>query len=502
MRFGRWVAGAGIALAWTGLAAAAPMDPLPDGDNPLGYDCLRYRWVDGSGNPADPAPGTPAWTERDRENQYCSTQRYVDRSFQPMGDTAPTWGQDPYRIPNLPGNAGTRFRFDTPPIPGIGTASAGLPAAEVYRPCPATGPEQCAGVPAGVAVVDPPYPVVVVFHGFTASMQLHRWTTEVLAEAGYMAIGVNGTWPYPVSAPNSQTPANGTAILAWLASADGQAMGADPNRVGFAGHSQGGAAILSFQGDRRVTAMVDWDGGTTSAAANTFQPIMYQGEDGIAFTFSPPTASNANGTAATTPQAASGYTDLRGRNVDTMGLSFRAWTHTDYNGNGGPAGNRSAELTSNYFTLAWFDRYLKGKLALDGAGSVLTSGGRTEAEERAYRQALAEDAYDRLRVTPAKTFDASVDVHNISMGFWDPVKAATSPGADPGLGGNVTYALEGTPIWWRLSFYAPSVCFLSVPNYVGGGDVSFGGSGSDIAARADSTVAGDMRLEGCPEVTP
>ena len=505
MRFGRWIAGALISLASLGVAGAAPIDPLPDGNNALGYDCLRYRWVDETGSPADPAPGTSAWTDRDQENQFCSTQRYIDRSFQPMGDTAPTYGQDPYRIPNLPGNAGTRFRFDTPAIPGIGTASAGLPAAEVYRPCPSTGPGQCANMPPGLQTFDPPYPVVVVFHGFTASMQLHRWTTQVLAEAGYMAIAVNGTWPYPVSAPNSQTAANGSAILDWINSADGQAMGADPNRVGFAGHSQGGAVILSFQGDPRVSAMVDYDGGTTAAANNTFQPIMYQGEDGVAFTFSPPTASNANGTANTTPQAASGFGDLRSRNVDTMGLSFRAWTHTDYNGNGGPAGNRHAELTSNYFTLAWFDRYVKAKLVLDADGNVVTSGGRTETEERAYRQALAQDAYDRLRVTPDELFDDSVDIHNISMGFWDPVKAATSPAANPGLGGNVTYTLAGTPIWWRLSFYAPSVCFISVPNYVNGSNVSWGGGASDVTASADSTVDasrglyGDMRLHGCPE---
>ena len=131
---------------------------------------------------------------------------------------------------------------------------------------------------------------------------------------------------------------------------------------------------------------------------------------------------------------------------------------------------------------------MKAKLVLDADGNVVTSGGRTETEERAYRQAFAQDAYDRLRVTPDELFDDSVDIHNISMGFWDPVKAATSPAANPGLGGNVTYTLAGTPIWWRLSFYAPSVCFISVPDYVGGSKVSWGGGASDVAASADSTV--------------
>ena len=470
------------------VASAAPIDLFPDGNNLLNFNCLGYDYA------TDPAPGTAEWTHRDQENQFCSLQRYFDRGWQPLGNTAPTYGQDPYRTPTRAGNAGTRFRFDAPTIGRI-------PATEIYRPCPTTGPDVCTNMPAGLQTFDPPYPVVVVFHGFTASKQLHRWTTQVLAEEGYMAIAVNGTWPDPlptvfsISLPNSQTASNGSEILDWLNAHQGLAAEADTNRVGFAGHSQGGAVILGFQGDPRVHAMVDYDGGTTAEASNTSQPIMYQGEDGVGFAFVPPAASAS--APATNPEAASGYGDLRSRNIDSMGLSFRAWSHTDYNGNGGPAGNRWAELTSNYFTLAWFDRYLKGKLALDGGGNVITGAGRTEVQERAYRQAVAQDAYDRLRVTPDMLFDDSVDKHNISMGFWDWDKAIAS--GDLLYGGNVVYALGGTPIRWRLSFYAPSVCFISVPNYVGGNDVSYGGVDSVLAHRADSTVGGNLRLNGCPE---
>ena len=466
--------------------SAPPSNPQPEPGDALGYDCLGYRWAQ------DPKPGTPEWTDRDRENQYCSTERYFDRGWQPLGNTAATYGEDPYRLPTLPGNAGTRFRFDQPTIPGI-------PADEVYRPCPATGPEQCHNMPNGLHTFDPPYPVVVIFHGFTASMQLHRWTAQPLAEAGYMVITVNGTCPcpYPVSTPNSQT-SNGTNILDWLEAHEGLAADADLNRIGFAGHSQGGAVSLGFQGDRRVSAIVDYDGGTTASPKNTFQPIMYQGEDGgpAGFQFQPPTRSESQ--ASTKPEAASGYSTLRGAHVDTMGLSFRAWTHTDYNGNGGPAGNRWAELTSNYFTLAWFDRYLKGKLVADPHGNVITSGGRTPAEERAYRQAIAQDAYNRLLISPSKLFDDSVDIHNISMGFWDSAKAAAS--GNPLMGGNVPYRLAGTPIKNRLSFYAPSVCYISAPDYTGGSDVSYGGADNAVLHRADSTEQGDMRLRGCPEI--
>ena len=479
----RIVAALAIAFASLRIASAAPGDLFPDGNNLLGFNCLGYDYA------TDPAPGTDAWTHRDQENQFCSLQRYFDRGWQPLGNTAPTYGQDPYRTPTRAGNAGTRFRFDAP---AIGT----IPATEIYRPCPTTGPDVCTNMPAGLQTFDPPYPVVVVFHGFTASKQLHRWTTQVLAEEGYMAIAVNGTWPDPlptvfsISLPNSQTSSNGTEILAWLNAHQGLAAEADTNRVGFAGHSQGGGVILGFQGDPRVHALVVYDGGTTAAASNTSQPIMYQGEDGVGFAFIPPSPSAT--APATGPEAASGYGDLRGRDVDSMGLSFRAFSHTDYNGNGGPAGNRWAELTSNYFTLAWFDRYLKGKLVLTGCETP-----EQETAERSYRQSIAQNAYDRLRVTPDKLFDDSADVHNISMGFWDWEKAIAS--GDLLFGGNVLYALAGTPIRWRLSFYAPSVCFISVPDYVGGESVSYGGADSVLAHRADSTVDGDMRVEGCPE---
>src|SRR5262249_19197555 len=65
------------------------------------------------------------------------------------------------------------------------------------------------------------------------------------------------------------------------------------------------------------------------------------------------------------------------------------------------------------------------------------------------------------------------DIHNISMGFWDPVKAATSPSIAPGLGGNVPYTLARTPISWRLPLYAPPVCYISVPDYAKGTNISW-----------------------------
>ena len=58
------------------------------------------------------------------------------------------------------------------------------------------------------------------------------------------------------------------------------------------------------------------------------------------------------------------------------------------------------------------------------SGAVVTAAGRSEAEERAYRQAQAQSAFERL--TSKKFLPGTIDKHNISMGFYDPEKAAAS----------------------------------------------------------------------------
>lgn len=450
---------AAAALALTAAPALAePLDPW----TVTGIDC--------TGPEVDAQPGTQAFADRDERNQRCASQRFFDRGPQPLGNTAATYGQDPYRRPER--HDGVRFRFSKPVI-------AGVPSVEVYRPCK-TG--TCPGLPAGLERHDGPYPVAIVVHGFTASKELHRMNTQAFAEAGYLAIGVNGTHRDPVSAPNSSSKAVVDEVVKWVYAKQGEAAEADTNRVGMAGHSQGGGVTSAYQGDPRIHTLIIWDGGTTATAANTAQPMLFQTAEGG---FATPTAfDDVPGTV----EAAAGYSALRSRGVDTMAITGRATVHVDYNGNGGPGGNRLWELASNYYNLAWLDRHLKGKLVLTGDETPAE-----EAAERASRQAVAQDAYDRLR---SETFDDSADVHGtISMGLWDPNKAAAS--LDPLFGGNVPYTIAGRPVKDRLSFYYRNACYLSVPDYVGGAD---GTPGSAAAARADTTVDGDMRTGGCPEI--
>jgi hypothetical protein len=81
------------------------------------------------------------------------------------------------------------------------------------------------------------------------------------------------------------------------------------------------------------------------------------------------------------------------------------------------------ERVAFYYTLAWFDRYVRGKRTATG----------------------------RL---VAKHFDASSDAHSIGAGSYDPAKAAANP-ADT-TAGNVPYTIKGLPVADRVSIYYDS----------------------------------------------
>lgn len=476
------------------MAFAAPpgaADPIDTWDTLVGIDCVGDRFnpvrEDGTRDPAgDPEPGSAEWIERDAERRECDNQRDHERRYQPAfvnAHSVARYGEDWYRQPFL--HDGVRFRFDYFPT---GTGPGGVPAMEVYRPC-SNEPGDCPDLPEGLERFDAPYPVVVVHHGFIAQMTHHRFNAQAFAEAGYLAISVNGSHPL-TGAPNVQRNENAGLVLDWLASEDSGEIGqeADLDRVALSGHSQGSAASLSYQGDPRVHAIIAWDGGDGIAENNTSQPIMYQRTDGA---FAAPQATARTDYPADRDRGLETYLTHRERGMDVYHLNLRATNHIDWNGNGvgSLSGNRLSELVINYYSLAWLDRHLKGKLAFDEDGAVITYDGRTETEERVYRQAHAQDAFDRLT---SLTFDDSADRHNISMGFYDPIQHLTS--GDPVYGGNVPYSIDGLWITDRLSQEYRSFCSVSVPDYVGGSD---GTPASETSARADSGADGDIRFTGC-----
>jgi PKD repeat protein len=379
------------------------------------------------------------------------------------------YGPDPYRQTEW--HNGIRFLHEPVSVSGIES--------DVFRPCAAGN---CPDLPDGLETFEPPYSVVIAMHGALSDKD-HLWrAAQPLAERSYFVVAAQSN--------GSSIPG---AVLDWL---DGEAQTQYPgqldlSRVGTMGHSLGAENSTRVQGDDRVSAIIAWNPCSGSLCANSRgsrlhdkgeeaqTPTLFITADYTGFPGYPQPRFSVPG-----ELRAAGFSTLRDNGMDSMLITPRATTHLDWAGNF-TMGTRYGETTSNQYNLAWFDRYLRGKLVHDDDGKVVTTGGRNQTQERAYRQAIAQQGFNRLVTTE---IDGTLDRHNISQGFFDPAQLATS--LDPEYGGNVPYATEGLPTANLLSFYYRSVCFVSVPNY----NTASGG----IVARGDSTNEGDMRKAGCP----
>ena len=419
-------------LAVVLLALAAGGLPAPGAQ-------AQQQPLDCEGPAPDAQPGTVEWIVRDANNLLCTTERHADKANHPaLAGGAPSVANDPYRAPGR--HDGIRFRFDTPEIPGVSEA-------EVYRPCP-TDPGICPDLPDSLERFDGPYPVAVLLHGGGSRKELHWWSSQTLAEAGYLVVTMDGAGQ-----------ASARAVLDWLPTQPD----VDLNRIGIAGHSIGGdAAAIVAQTDGRVGALVGWDrAGLSSPPHDRFElpPAIFLVSDYAcpAPLVCPPRPYTEKPDPSARGAKTQDFGLSRQAGIDTMQVGLRATTHFEWVP-GLLAGNRYGELMNVHYTITWFDRYLRGEVVRDGAGSVVASHGRTEAEELAHRLVIAQGAFGRLT---ASTYDDYVDRFNISQGFWDPDKALAS--GDPVYGGNVPYTLGGKPVRDRLSFYFDSKCFLTVP---------------------------------------
>lgn len=377
-------------------------------------------------------PGTPEWDELSAANAHCARERDQDKpAHRVLERTAPA---DAYREP--PRHDDVRFRYDTTTIGGLD--------AEVYRPC---APGTCHDLPVGIEPLEPPYPAVVIFHGGAANSTLYWWASQPLAEAGYLVVAFDS--------PAGPTLDDASTVVDWLHGDDPLAADFDGERLGIAGHSRGGVVVSEFgQRDPRVSAVVSWD-----RAQSTPLPTDLPLQTPTLFMFADyncqqvPICEPEPYDTAPNPDGPGNKGDdfllLQAAGVDTMQIPLRAALHLDWVPSQ-LSGNRYVESVTVYYTLAWFDRYVRGA---------------TESD-------VATDAFGRLTATE---FDDSADRHNISQGFFDPDLAQPD---DP-YAGNVPYRIEGLPVADRLSFYFRAKCSLTSP-------------GSSATLTSD-----DIRSDGC-----
>ncbi|HVA76078.1 MAG TPA: hypothetical protein VNF71_16105 [Acidimicrobiales bacterium] len=348
-----------------------------------------------------------------------------------------------------------------------------------------------------------PYPGVVITTGsIQGYQQLYFWAAEGLAEAGYMVLtydvqgqGSSDTLPASCTPDPSQlqsgsictgvpfqqsynfyqgttdalnfffstpsAPYPNTKYIAGQPATSSVGQNLDPfnpewadldtSEVGIAGHSLGASAVSQVgQCDPRVKAIVAWD--------NLAPATTCDGSSSPASVHTPALGLNSEYFFNTTPMSSppdphakdQAFKQLSSAGVDTMQVALRASMHLEYSYVPYilPASSLG-ERVAFYYTLAWFDYYLRH----DASG------------------------FQRLVAT---TFDSSADAHAIGAGAYSPTAAAADP-TDPAAG-NQPYLIAGLPVANRVSFYYESEYSLASP------------AGSLV-------TCSDIRA-GCPAVAP
>jgi dienelactone hydrolase len=460
-----------------------------------------------AGNPPpDPnalgMPTNPAWIERDLENQYCATLRLRDQYTNPAyGYALATTGADLWlaqaeeQLADGPGHLHG----------GITTLVPGSQAADAFRSL-SRWEQLTGGSATAVSFVaadgatlrgelfmpprsEPPpasgYPGVVITDGSVQGFQqLYYWAAEGLAQYGYevMTYDVQGQGdsdllPEPCS-PSLAELASGSlctgvpyqqdynfyqgaedSLSFFDSTANPGYAKLDTAEIGIAGHSLGAAAVSWVgQCDRRVKAIVAWDdlsaitpdqcAANVTVPAADQSPVVYTDDQvhtpALALTndylFNPqPQVSVPDPNAKD-----AGYEQLVGAGVDSEIVTFRGATHLTYSYVPYvlPA-SELAERFAFFYTLAWFDQYLRG--GADPYTSV--------------------PAWTRL--TSLGAYDSSADTNtmgpvSIGAGTYDPAAAAADPTNLEA--GNVPYLIEGISIPDSLSFYYFSEYALHDPS--------------------------------------
>jgi dienelactone hydrolase len=431
-------------------------------------------------------PTNPAWIKRDAVNQYCATLRLRDQFDSPAyGNSNALTGDQLYlaqaqeQAGDLPG--GHVHGGVTTLIPG---SQAADPFRAVDRWQRLTGgraipvkftssdgaqlrghvflPPTSARMPKGG------YPGVVITDGsIQAYENLYYWAAEGLAQYGYevMTYDVQGQGDSDLF-PANCTPTSCPGVpyqqnynfyqgaedsLGWFDSKRNPGYTKlNRHRLGIAGHSLGAAAVSWVsQCDKRVKAVVAWDDlapiSMKQCAANVTVPKADRATtlhtpalaltNDYEFNVQPAlTVPNPHGgTNGGGGDGDSGYRSLAKAGVDSQIVSIRNGTHLTYSYIPYvlPA-NELGERFAFYYTLAWFDEYLRG----------------------GHDPYTSQPAYSRL--TNLGAYDASADRNRlgtvaIGAGTFDPSAAAANP--TDTTAGNVPYRIKGIHIPDSLSFY-------------------------------------------------
>ena len=436
----------------------------------------------------------PAWIERDQINQYCATLRIRDQLNNPaFGYGNLTVGAQLYaaqwqeQIDDGPGHVHGGVTTQVPgalgadPFRAIDRWEQLTGGKSIAVKFPSSDGAQLRGhvwlPPKSVPTPKGGYPGVVITDGsIQAYENLYYWAAEGLAQYGYvvMTYDVQGQGHSDLLPSNCTGPSDCPGVpyqqsynfyqgaedaLSWFLSKDDPARTQlNASQLGIAGHSLGASAVSWVgQCDTRVKTIVAWDDlvpiDIKQCPQNVTIPKQYQAtklhtpalgttndyEFNVQSQTAPPDPHGGDNTGGL--DGDHGYAQLANAGIDSELVSFRNGTHLTYTYiDLVLPSNELSERFAFYYTLAWFDQYLRG------GKDPYTS----------------QSAYQRL--TSVGKYDDSADRNSkgrlaIGAGVYDPTKI------DPTdqMSGNVPYEIGGIPIPNSLSFYFYSEFRLTDP---------------------------------------
>jgi dienelactone hydrolase len=197
--------------------------------------------------------------------------------------------------------------------------------------------------------------MVSLLPGGGAGISSVEWAACALAANGYV---VSVTKPSSAASTDAYHRAAVSGIDFLASSANPFRAAADPGRVGVAGWSLGARSLTRTQAeDPRVDALVAWDNLALSESGDEGSPACTN-QPGTLRTPRVPALGQASDTCATKPADAkkTAYAAWRARGVPAMQVVFAGSTHFLWSASATDAQHGLA----HHYTLAWFDRWLKG----------------------------------------------------------------------------------------------------------------------------------------------
>ncbi len=424
----------------------------------------------------DPAEGTAEWVARDLANVACGYQRFSDADLSPAflakqleqtaieeiefaTVTAPEWAADPILRLHGPTALIAAAKVTDPFRSFEEWAAAGRGRHIKFYFINRDGGKLRARLLAPLDTTHT-YPALTFTPGLQSYNEVNAWFPQEMAEAGYVVLIIDpmgqGDSEICAHAPDGtltgcpflNQPNDTRSAIDFVLSTPSDpypwALGANAAGtptfnpfweaidrdvpVGIAGHSLGAIAVTPLgQEDLRVGAAVSYDNldGTLAEGVPRRTPSLYFYTD-YAFPATPtPMLANPD-----PDQHKGAFAQLVAANVDTMTITSRASDHYEWGYQPFPANfpsSRYGERVALYYTLAWFDRYLKND----------------------------PTATPRLI---AGSFDETADAHSIGAGTYDPVLAAAHP--DDPFAGNVPYQIADKCTANLLSIYYRSAYHL------------------------------------------